>query len=231
MLYGQEGGGGMNPMMGSGALAGMIARRRRRPGLMGRGGPGHVGGPGGLIDPNDPNVGGPGGLGGGPIDPGFNMDPQQPYPMPNMQADPTDPTMGHVTWGPNHRTFTNPNKLWGWEQKHGNQMGKKEFWRLHPDAARRLGMPIQGDQQEMDPMDPNHLKAGLIGQLVQAHGALQGGQIPGIHKMAHNRMHAVGAAQARAHALAQIMARRLRGRGGGGRPTMGMGAQQGYQPE
>jgi hypothetical protein len=133
--------------------------------------------------------------------------------------------MGSVTWG--GRTFSDPNKLWGWEKAHGQQMGKGEFWRLHPDAARRLGLPVednggaQFDQADpMGAMSQEHLKAGLIGQMHAAQGALTGTPAPGVqHRVAgrmvgaqRRHMHAVGSAQARSQALASMMARRLRGR-------------------
>jgi hypothetical protein len=151
----------------------------------------------------------------GEIDPGFNMQ------LPGPQGGPEEMLGAHigppentVTWG--GKTWQDPNKLWGWiAARGGGKAGNMEnFFRMHPDAARRLGMDIEEPGAEVDPMDPNQLKRGLINQLSMAQGAIQGGPAQGLNKVASRRLRAVGAAQGRAHNLAKIMARKLRGRGG-----------------
>ena len=211
MLYGDVGGGGVaaNPMRQG--LAAMMGRRRRRPGM---------GGPmGGLRQAMmaQPGLGGM----GGQVDPGFEMQPGGGNPLEMagsmfrqrmLEGAPGEQPLAQdrVRWG--GQTFQDPNKLWGWIQKHGGgQGGREKFWELHPDAAKRLGVDIG---QEANPMDPNKLRADLVNQMTQAQGALGGLAAPGVQRVAANRMRAVGAAQGRAHSLAQIMSRRLRGRRG-----------------
>lgn len=201
----QPGAGPVSPMAGPGALAAMIRRRRRPAGM---GGPGFRRKMGMLPMPGQPRM-------GQPIDPGFEI-------QPGGAADPavaalTERMRGmaqdehSVTWG--GKTWQDPNKLWGWIAARGGGIAgnKKRFYEMHPDAARRLGVPIEGDQ-EAQLFDVDNLKRGLVGQLTQAEGALAGSPVQGIHRVANNRMRAVGAAQGRAAALAQVMQRRLRGR-------------------
>lgn len=214
MAYIGEGGGGSPAMAGPGALSMMLQRRRRG---MGRG----------MRRTAPPMM--PGMPIGTPVDPGFEMQPGSPLEQagsmlrqrmleggPGVQPVAQD----RVRWG--GKIFQDPNKLWGWIQRHGGgQGGAAKFWQLHPDAARRLGMPIEGDQYEQaNPMNPIELKQGLIGQLTQAQGAMEDMPAPGVHRVAANRMRAVGAAQGRAHNLARIMSRRLRGGRGGTRAQL-----------
>lgn len=212
MLYGNNGGGMPLP------VPGLMGRRRRK--MMTGLGPGHrirpVAG-GGPLDPGmfrQAMQAGGQGLGGGQ-DYQSAIDHIRGIMQQKAQSD------NSVTWGGG--TFTDPNKLWGWEQKHGNTMDEGKFWQLHPDAARRLGMPVDDNSfDQANPMDQANLRKGLIGQIAGAAGALTGTPVPGIAKAQqhvangmmgqHRRIKAVGAAQARAHMLASIMAKRLRGR-------------------
>lgn len=207
------GGGPVSPMAGPGALANMI-RRRRRPAGMGAAGfkrkMGMIGGMHPIMRQPIP---------GAPVDPGFQIQPDPANPLDPAQAALTERMRGmaqdehSVTWG--GKTWQDPNKLWGWIAARGGGIAgnKKRFYQMHPDAARRLGVPIEGDQ-EAELFDMDNLKRGLVGQLTQAEGALEGSPAQGVHRIANNRMRAVGAAQGRAAALAQVMQRRLRGRRG-----------------
>lgn len=215
-FYGEEGGAPVSPMAGPGQLANMVRKRRRA----GMGGGfkrkfGMMLPPGGGM--RHPIPGMP------PVDPGFEIQPD-----PNMQDMPggmeniiRQKMMGgqgqplaqdRVRWG--GKVWQDPNKLWGWIAARGGGIAgnKKRFYEMHPDAARRLGVPIDGEDPQAELFDPNNLRRGLVGQLTQAEGALEGSPVQGIHRVANNRMRAVGAAQGRAAALAQVMQRRLRGR-------------------
>lgn len=202
-------------MAGAGAMA--AAMRRRMPGRMGkkrRMAPPMGGMPGGGMRLPIP------GMPPQQVDPGFQINPGMGGGP--MEGNPMEDIMrqkmqqqNSVTWG--GKTWSDPNKLWGWIAGHrspgvGGTGSQEDFWRLHPDAARRLGMPVEGEQEEIDPMDPNGLRKGLVNQMSMAQGALSGADAPGVHKVANRRMRAVGAAQGRAAALAKVMARRLRGR-------------------
>ena len=232
-FYGAEGGGpvgSMGVMAGPGALANMIRRRRKPGGLGGAGFKRRMGAlpmPGlarRVMPPGMPSdVPGmasdvPGMA--GEVDPGFNMPPGSPLQATegDMQRRMYEGGPGRqplaqdrVRWG--GKIWQDPNKLWGWIQARGGGIAgsKEEFYRMHPDAARRLGMPVEGGGAGEEVFDPNNLRRGLIGQLTQAEDALGGAPARGVAHIANNRMRAVGAAQGRAAALAQVMSRRLRG--------------------